>query len=147
MVQTNLKYLKEEDYHGNLKKAVSYLLKNYEEMKSKPAGKHDVCDEFFYIIQEYETKNDIIWESHRKYLDIQLMVEGEEIMEVSGLLDLKQGEYIDESDFVPSEGEARISMKMKSGDLAIFFPEDAHKPGLKCQKNEQVKKLLVKVLI
>ncbi|MGL4677628.1 MAG: YhcH/YjgK/YiaL family protein [Brevinema sp.] len=149
MIQTNIKYLGENDFHGNLKKAVSYLISNYIQLKVQDVGKYEVDPVFFYMIQEYQSKDNTPWESHKKYIDIQVILSGEEIMDIAGIHTLTQlGEYDAEKDFIGYEGQVRISMTMKEGDLAVFFPEDVHQPGLKTPKgNSLVKKCLFKILI
>ena len=149
MVQTYIDVLNAKDYTGTLQKAVEYLLKNKEQLRTQTVGKHEVEASFFYIIQEYDSKNDAVWESHKNYIDIQWVLEGEEIMEVSGKKHMKPlGEYDESADFYGSEGDALATLLMKKDDLAIFFPEDIHKPGLKTSKgNMPIRKCLFKVLI
>ncbi|MGL5956032.1 MAG: YhcH/YjgK/YiaL family protein [Brevinema sp.] len=149
MIQTNINYLREKDFHGNLKKAVSYLINNYSQLKAQEVGTYEIDQDFFYMVQEYQSKDTTPWESHKKYIDIQVILSGEEIMDIAGIHTLKQvGEYDEAKDFIGHEGEVRISMEMGEGDLAIFFPEDVHQPGLKTsQGNSPVKKCLFKIVI
>ena len=149
MVQTHIDTLNTKDYTGTLQTAVEYLLKNREKLQAQEAGKYEVDPTFFYMIQEYDSKNETAWESHKKYLDIQWVLDGEEIMEVSGETHMKQlGEYDESKDFCGWEGAALSALIMKAGDLAIFYPEDIHKPGLKSSKgNMPIRKCLFKVLI
>lgn len=149
MIYANMKSLKSSDYQGNLKKAIEYLIDNYSSIKSQDLGKYEVCEEFFYMVQEYTSKDSTPWESHKKYIDIQLIMSGEEKMDVTHKDYLKQIiEYNAEKDWIEYEGDVQISMKMSEGDLAVFFPEDAHQPGLKTEKgNSTVRKCLFKVLV
>ncbi len=141
MIQTNVKYLKQDQFSGNLQKAVDYLVKNYDEITKQEVGKYPVDSDFFYLVQEYETKADTKWESHKKYIDIQIVASGEEKLEVSLIDYMDTGDYVEEKDFVPHTGAALVTMTMRSGDAAIFFPEDVHKPGLQSGKVEKVKKI------
>ncbi len=148
MVQTNIKHLREEDFTGNMKNAVSYLLKNYDNFKSQEVGKYEVDSTLYYMIQEYDSKDSVVWEAHKKYIDIQVVLSGEELMNVTGIHDLKQlGEYIEEKDFIGFEGDVMIPMIMKSGDIAVFYPEDVHQPGLKISESVPIKKCVMKVLV
>lgn len=149
MVQTYVDVLNAKDYTGTLQKAVEYLLKNREQLETQEVGKYEVNPSFFYMIQEYDSKNDAVWESHKKYIDIQWILDGEEIMEVSGKIHMKPlGEYDESKDFLKSEGDTLATLLMKKGDLTIFYPEDIHKPGLKSSKgNMTIRKCLFKVLI
>ncbi len=147
MVQTNIKYLKAEDFTGNMKNAVSYLLKNYDNLKSQEVGKYEVDSTLYYMIQEYDSKEKVVWESHKKYIDIQVVLSGEELMNVTGIHDLTPLEYNEDKDFLGHEGKVLIPMIMKEGDLAVFYPEDVHQPGLRIAEPVPVKKCVMKVLI
>lgn len=149
MVQTNISTLRSSEYTGNLKKAVDYLLTNKAQIESQEVGKYEVDPSFFYMIQEYESKDSTVWEAHKKYIDIQFVLDGEELMEVSHRSYLKQlGEYDESKDFFGFEGDALSSLIVKKGELTIFYPEDVHKPALKTKKGTMlIKKCLFKVLV
>src|SRR5687768_1995819 len=58
------------------------------DLKSLPLGKHEIDgDNLFVILMEYETKDasDCIMENHKKYIDIQYMLRGEELMGIKTL--------------------------------------------------------------
>lgn len=88
-------------------------------------------------------------EMHRKFADIQLLIEGEEMIEY-GLAqpDLADyDEYRDEDDYqltekIPDQNEVILRPNM----FAIFMPYEPHKPG-NCVKDtpKMLKKLVVKV--
>lgn len=149
MIYTNIKDLNPSNYQGNLQKAVAYLCENYQVICSQEVGKYEIDPSFFYMVQEYMSKDTTPWESHQKYIDIQLILSGEEKMDISHKDTLTLiGEYDSVKDWCDYEGQVRISMEMHAGDIAIFFPEDAHQPGLKTLKgNMPIKKCLFKVLI
>lgn len=149
MIYTNINSIQIKEYSGALKNALEYMLANQKLFETQEAGKYEVDTNFFYIIQEYSSKESTIWESHRKYLDIQLIINGEEIIEVSDINHLESaGDYDEEKDFCGFEGKARLSVAMGPLDLTIFYPEDVHKPGLKTSKGSMpIKKCLFKVKI
>ena len=112
-------------------------------------GTYTVDDDIFYMVQEYETKypQEARYEAHEKYVDIQYIVKGEERMEFADAAKLKVDEsYNAEKDVVffkePKEIDAFI---VSAGDYRIFYPEDAHRPGLCVDKPSKVKKIVVKV--
>jgi len=149
MILTTTAYLKEECYHGNLKKAISYFLQHKKDIFTLTQGTYKIRSEFFYMIQEYETKDSTIWEAHKKYIDIQIILSGEELIEVA-IIDKLQSldKYDKEKDFLGFEGPATSFLEMQENDLVILFPEDAHKPALTLKKGKSfVKKCLFKVLI
>ena len=115
-------------------------------------GRYDVDDELYYMVQEYETKysDQARYEAHEKYVDIQYIVKGVERMEFAETSKLKVTEkYNPEKDVKFLEEPKVIDASIvEAGDYRIFYPEDAHRPGL-CVNNtpSKVKKILAKILI
>ena len=115
-------------------------------------GRYDVDDELYYMVQEYETKypDQARYEAHEKYVDIQYIVKGVERMEFAETSKLKVTEaYNPEKDVKFLEEPKVIDASIvEAGDYRIFYPEDAHRPGL-CVNNTpaKVKKILAKILI
>jgi len=115
-------------------------------------GRYDVDDELYYMVQEYETKypEQARYEAHEKYVDIQYIVKGIERMEFAETSKLKVTEsYNPEKDVKFLEEPKVIDASIvEEGDYRIFYPEDAHRPGL-CVNNTpaKVKKILAKILI
>jgi biofilm protein TabA len=90
---------------------------------------------------------DGFFESHRKYIDVQVMVAGEELMEVQDISRLVVSDpYAPERDFVKYADATDTSvLKMRTGDVAVFFPEDGHMPSLRWRHADVVRKTVVKV--
>jgi YhcH/YjgK/YiaL family protein len=106
--------------------------------------------DLFVNVDEYVTRNeeDVLFEAHKKYADIQVLISGEEKI---GVLPLDATTvtvpYDEEKDimFLTAEGENyRDAMP---GKFFLFFPEDAHRPTVKKTENSQVRKIVVKVRI
>ncbi|HDL4241070.1 TPA: YhcH/YjgK/YiaL family protein [Mannheimia haemolytica] len=87
-------------------------------------------------------------ELHRKFIDIQLLIDGEEMIEY-GLSqpDLsKYDEYRDEDDYqLTAEIDDKNNLILKPNMFAIFLPYEPHKPGNSVNGNRTLKKLVVKV--
>ncbi|MBL9202205.1 MAG: YhcH/YjgK/YiaL family protein [Opitutaceae bacterium] len=87
------------------------------------------------IEQVYETKAraDGFFESHRKMIDLQVVVEGEELMEVVDLSRVAVRQAYDaEKDYALYADAADASqLKLTPGLAAIFFPPDVHMPTLR----------------
>lgn len=87
-------------------------------------------------------------EMHRKFVDIQLLIEGEEMIEY-GLSqpDLsKYDEYRDEDDYQLTDSiDDKNEVVLKPNMFAIFLPYEPHKPGNAVNGNKTLKKLVVKV--
>ncbi|MEI6106451.1 MAG: YhcH/YjgK/YiaL family protein [Opitutae bacterium] len=103
----------------------------------------------FAIEQVYPTKlrPEGFFESHRKYIDVQVIVAGEEVMEVEDIARLIVTDaYNPERDFLKYADTATASrLRLRAGDMAIFFPVDGHMPGLQSAGEELVRKTVVKV--
>jgi len=106
-------------------------------------------DNIFALVQKYNTKNpkNAKWEAHRKYVDVQCMISGAENIGfvLSDYLDITE-EYNDEKDVEFYDGLGDF-VQLNEGEFAVFFPNDAHKPGLFIKESELVHKVVVKVRI
>ena len=102
------------------------------------------------INQVYDTKprNEGFFESHRKFIDVQLIFEGEEVMEVvdASRMTVRQP-YSAERDVILYVDTAGTShLRLSAGDAAIFFPADVHMPSLRAGPTaSMVRKCVVKV--
>lgn len=100
-------------------------------------------------VDEYVTKqyNDCKFEAHKKYIDIQFMISGEEKIETAFTDELAVSEpYDTERDVMfLKDTENKLVLPMKKGYFALFYPTDAHKPQVAFSKPEKVKKVVVKI--
>lgn len=87
------------------------------------------------------------FESHRRYIDVQVIVAGEELMEVEEIERLVMAEpYNPERDLIKYADPATAAvLRMRKGDAAVFFPEDGHMPSLHWRGSGLVRKTVVKV--
>ncbi len=112
-------------------------------------GKLILKDEQLYaMINEYQTKpeSECKLEAHQKYIDIQLMVSGEEKIGFSTLKNQQPSiPYNAEKDILFYDDEVAF-FKLTAGMFAIFFPDDLHQPGVQIDDASAVKKVVVKVL-
>lgn len=102
----------------------------------------------FAIVQEYTTKpQGEEFEAHRNYIDIQYILSGQESMECAELKNCKVVTPYDLQNDVEILVCTGVSAKMEfeGGNFAIFFPQDAHKPGFMLNYPGPVKKVIVKV--
>lgn len=101
--------------------------------------KYDLGNDIFAFEQSYITKDrsECFWETHKKYIDIQIHLDGIEQMEYidSSKLSIKK-EYDETKDLVVYEYSSFSNkIVMQAGDIAIYFPEDAHM-GLPMYNNQ-----------
>ncbi len=92
-------------------------------------------------------RKDCVFESHRKYIDVQFILEGEEDVDVTdtgGLI--IERPYREEKDVVLyRDGGAVSRHRLRAGEAAIFFPDDAHMPGQAPGPSGLVRKAVIKV--
>jgi YhcH/YjgK/YiaL family protein len=120
------------------------------DLKTLPAGKYPIDGEnIFALVSEYKTKSEQEGklEAHRKYIDVQYVIEGEELMGYVPLGNQQILEpYKEENDIVFFTGDKSFT-KVSEGMFAIFFPEDVHMPGIMTKESSPVKKLVIKCLV
>jgi biofilm protein TabA len=107
-------------------------------LESAPAsersdGKYAINDQGAYvIIQTYETKeaSACFIECHRKYIDVQVVIEGIERIGVCHRSSCGEFPYEEEKDFQKLKGDADV-LTLAAGSFMIFYPDDAHMPGVR----------------
>jgi YhcH/YjgK/YiaL family protein len=99
-----------------------------------PDGRYDLDgDRLFAIVQRYRPKPlaEAMWEAHRKYIDVQYIVEGAERMGYAALQDglpVRQA-YDPDKDVVFYDTEGDL-FEVRAGGFVIFTPRDIHAPCL-----------------
>lgn len=117
-----------------------------------PPGKYEVQGQrVFAIVQRYQTKprSEIVWEAHRRYIDVQYVVEGIECM---GCVSRNTGPQVThvydpdkDAEFYSAIGDELVC---RQGDFVIFTPQDIHAPGLAVEgASRDVLKVVVKVQV
>lgn len=108
-----------------------------------------VDDEVFALIQEYDTKDKqaIRWETHRKYVDVQFILKGEEAIGYAPFESLSPLEdFSAEKDIGFYTGpKLYTNTILTEGMFAIFFPGEGHLPCCKIETSKKVKKIVFKI--
>lgn len=132
-----------------LAKGLDYLAKT--DFSKVPAGRYEIeGSSIFALVQEYQTapKTEKKAETHAKYIDIQYIDQGTEIIgfalanrsnEIAeNLLETKDAVFYktvsDEMDLIIGKGE-----------YAIFFPDEIHRPGCNFGNGSNVRKVVIKI--
>jgi len=115
-------------------------------------GRYELGDGVYAMVQSYETKKreDAKYEAHRRYIDVQLILDGEEIIAVEPLSVMHQQTclmaYDAEKDAeLYAENMEGTDYQLGKGDFLIFMPEDGHMPGLCVQEPITIKKVVIKI--
>lgn len=151
MIKDNLEYA--ETYYGisdNLKNGFEWL--KSQDLENLEPRKYIIDGKILYAnLQEYKTKKDAKYEAHKKYIDIQYMIKGEERVGVNDIKNCKTAiPYDKEADIEFLDCEKKDEyLILNRGEFLILFPNDAHKPSINPENkpNNIVKKIVVKVAI
>ncbi|MGA2406529.1 MAG: YhcH/YjgK/YiaL family protein [Bacteroidales bacterium] len=127
------------------------FLKNTDLLKLE-LKRYDIDDDnLFATVSEYISKNEETakFEAHRKYIDIQYVISGKEVMNVAPIATVKEilVPYDATKDIEFVTVKEIVSFKANTDKFFIFFPGDAHRPGLKDGVNSPVRKIVVKVKV
>ena len=125
------------------------ILKN-QTLNKKQDGKYPVDGEkIYYTIQCYTTKpqNAENLEAHRKYIDIQFLLSGQELLGYAPLKGLTIAEkYNPQKDIAFFDAPKDFTkVTLKPGLFCILFPSDAHLPGCHLAKPSDVRKIVIKI--
>lgn len=114
-------------------------------------GKHEIDgEEIFALVSEYEVepKENRQPESHQKYIDIQYVVRGEEVIGHSLLTsayEVVRDELATRDLLFYKEAMYEADMVLRPGVYGIFFPNDVHRPGCISSQPCKVKKIVIKI--
>ena len=118
-----------------------------------PLGKHDINgNSLFYLVSEDMTQPFVERraEYHARYLDIQIVLRGQEAMTFStrpaaGTPDI---DWLAERDIAfLSAGEQEKTVILNEGDFVVFYPGEVHKPLCAVGEPAKVRKAVVKILM
>lgn len=131
----------------NFAKVIEYLKNN--DIATLPLGRTDVCgDEVFISLQEFEgkTKEAAKLETHVKYIDIQMPFSTVENIGWRSLDNLSSPSqpYNENDDIAFFDSPSTLYVTLSPGECVIFFPEDAHAPGI---ADGKLRKAVIKVKI
>ncbi len=149
MVFGNIENLEEYTFlEERLKECFKYA--NTYDLKAFAKGSHVIDGERLFVnIVEYTTttSENRFWEAHKNYLDLHLMLEGEEQIDLNFLKNMEVKEFVEKDDFVPLDGEKNSSVILRNGDFLICYPNDGHRTAVMVKEPVTIKKAIFKVRI
>lgn len=115
-------------------------------------GIHEINPRVKAIVSEYETKavNENGYEAHKKFIDIQYLLKGNEkncCLPIEKLKETKPYKEEIDSAFYDEAEVLTPELMLGDGYFAVYWPQDGHMPCLKVEETETVKKVVVKVEI
>ena len=102
----------------------------------------------YFMVQEGMTRpmEDGDFEAHRKYIDVQIILEGQETVGWAETGSLQESvSYDEEKDKVMYAGEAAQCNVIKAGMFWAAFPEDAHKACRQTDTQTSYRKIVMKL--
>lgn len=140
-----------KQYHAcpDVWKSVFQFLK--QDLSALEVGKYPLSGDLaFAMVSEYQTKlpENAKWEAHRKYIDLQYVISGEEKMGIHPLVKaVNPQEYNETKDLIfygDNDGEYFVA---NAQAFFLFFPSDLHRPALMVDEPAPVKKVVVKIAV
>ena len=140
----NTMFIRDEKYDAKIKYALNYIKKLDSEIA---IGRYNLDDGVYFAVDKYLTKQHGLSEVHRKYIDLQFILEGEEIIYVTSINDCSESlGYNEEKDIEFFQNSSNLrELIMKKGDWTVFYPDDAHIPQIMLNEISKVKKIVVKI--
>lgn len=114
-------------------------------------GRYELQNGVYANVETYmsQPREERKFENHRKYIDVQIVIEGEEFIELFPVDKFSENSsYDDEKDlsFFSNDREG-TKIKLSKGDSLIIFPGQAHMPCIQTDVSAKVKKAVIKIPI
>jgi biofilm protein TabA len=136
-------------YTPALEKGLRYLRDT--DFFAMALGKHTLDgDDLFALVQEYvpEPREQRLAESHRKYIDIQFVAAGEEIIgcvPYAPTLPVHENHLAEKDLELYRALDNESQLHLTQGMYAIFYPWDVHRPCCQTRPGVTVRKVVLKV--
>jgi biofilm protein TabA len=103
----------------------------------------------FALEQVYLSKlrPDAFFESHKQYIDVQVVIEGEEFIEVADIakLSVKEDKTPAKDVIIYEMADYATALRLSAGEATVLFPVDGHMPTIAIKAPALVRKIVVKV--
>ncbi|MGL4999887.1 MAG: YhcH/YjgK/YiaL family protein [Cetobacterium sp.] len=145
--------LNELKFYKGISKDLDLAIKAIESgsYKNGVEGKNEIDgDKVFFNLQKCKTKilEECFFEVHKKYIDIHIVIDGEEGIGYSSKDSLKnKTEYNEKTDFGVVEGPEQYRLNMTNDNFLIVFPDEPHMPLISKENNpKELKKVVFKIM-
>lgn len=129
------------------KEAIDFLRTT--DLNALEPGRYPLAgDALFVLVQGYHTKpqSEGFWEAHRRYIDLQFVVQGTERIGYAPLHRMQLESYDEQRDLAVLKGEGDF-LTLTDGCFMLLWPEDAHMPGLQAGQAGPVRKIVFKIAV
>lgn len=136
-----------ENLHRAFAGIFDYVKKH--DLLKEPLGKIEIDGENVFIINsepECLSKESQVLEYHKKYLDIHILLSGQETIGWKNLSDCvnEKKAFDDENDYGLFDDKPTAYITLNPNQFAVVYPEDAHAPII---GEGKIRKLVVKVKV
>ena len=132
---------------NEIDEAISYVLNT--DLLSLELGRYELDENVIVNRQQYYGKTEPFAESHKDFIDLQIVLKGQEKMgyaDISNSTVRVMDDYNPEIDLAKYYVDDECFYLMSEESFALIFPEDIHRPGLKVD-DEIIEKVVVKIRI
>ena len=141
-----LDYTKNLAVYEKLLPRMSVYKEYIDQLHELPVVRYELGEGEFFSIQEGTTRplEGALYEFHESYCDLQIMIEGSEMMKWQELTHLEKENFDQEADIGFATGAGQL-VSIEAGMFYLVFPHDAHMPGLYTSQENYFKKAVFKL--
>ncbi len=150
MIRDNIKNLSRYSFiHKDMDKVLEFLAN----INNMEIGRYQITDDVYMFVQEANTKQepDFYFEAHKNYMDIQLLLEGEETIYYNSVENCDVAvEYAPEKDIMFYNANTKKYLEesiLYPGDFAVYFADEPHCPACSNNNPSKIKKAVVKLKV
>lgn len=145
MITDNIKNLKNYDIVSQ--KVLDFLL---DLDANTEAGHYEIDENAYANVDIYNTKpvENCKFEAHKKFIDIQMLLQGSEELDYININGLEVSEAYDENRdvmFFQNPKKTPDTLQLEPFKFALIYPHEAHRPQMGA--GQQVKKVVVKIAV
>lgn len=149
MIFGNIADVGKMDLPGTVKLCLKYYAEN--DLIARKPGSYVIDGKKIFVnVAEYETElaAERFWEAHREYIDLHVLMEGQERIDVSFTQNMQEKSYDAAKDMLVLEGQAQAGVNMlHAGDFLVCYPQDAHRTAVHVDLKSKVKKCIFKIKV
>jgi YhcH/YjgK/YiaL family protein len=132
--------------HPGFNDAFEFLTRS--DLTALEEGRHDISRNRVYALvmqADGKPRDEALLEAHRKYIDIQVAVDGADVIGWTPIHECTKSRGFDaDKDLEFFDDPVASWVRVPAGCFAIFFPKDVHAP---CAFEGTIRKVVVKVAV
>ncbi len=145
MIYDSLKHVDNYKGLGEVYTALKFIAET--DFSTYQLGKYVYNDNIYFMVQEYQTAVKTVSEVHEKYIDIQLLLSGSEVI---GIAPVECEKELVEAK--PEKDVWKYTCKtqpvaISAGEFMVLYPSDIHMPGATLGESVACRKVVVKVKV